>query len=246
VIKRINYTGRIRILREDVRIYVTQEAGSPAVFRAELRLDDYGLPPDAAIRIEAYRGTTWAGFNLGTVGAPDLLGDHPLTEFGEPDGVRFRVRIVSADPHRPVVLAAAEHLSGLAPGDEPDGREPLLPVVGEDLDSELWRLETDSAPLLKVNNKVPNWRALATHPIFLGLVYPNVLRTMLREAVRQKADPDDPDSFHAKWLRFAQALPNVDPFDPHGDTEDWIESAVSSFAGAQNVLTRFVASWKEN
>ena len=49
MIRRLNYTGRLRILREDVRITITDGKDSRPALGGELDLSGYGLPEDARV-----------------------------------------------------------------------------------------------------------------------------------------------------------------------------------------------------
>ena len=54
-VRRLNYTGRKRISREDVAITLHEKAGEVATFDADLaKLSDYKLPEDA-LHSEAYQ-----------------------------------------------------------------------------------------------------------------------------------------------------------------------------------------------
>jgi hypothetical protein len=64
--RRLNYTGRVKINRSDVFIAI-QKKDELLIFDADLKLDDYGLPADSQIYIEAYRQTVWMRFLFGTV-----------------------------------------------------------------------------------------------------------------------------------------------------------------------------------
>jgi len=248
MIKRINYTGRSKILREDARVFMTPREGARAVFRVELKLGDYGLPPDAAIRVEAYRLTTWMGFDFGTIAMPDALGDRELAEFGDGEDILFRVKVISADPAKRVVLAEADGIRGSAPGDDPDGREPILPVVGEDLGHLVWELVVEPRPILKMNKSVPDWRGAAKHPAFIALVFPQVLRQVLVAATNPDDGSDREDNRDAlsRWIRFIERVPGVPPL-PERRTPDeateWVETAVGAFCRHQKLLDRFVGFW---
>src|SRR3989442_1117841 len=95
MIRRINYTGRRRISRDDVKIVLYESNGSPAKFDAKLELASYGLPDDAIIFVEAYRQTFLMRFNFGTVSKIEQPSDHFLAEFESPEGILFRVKVTS-------------------------------------------------------------------------------------------------------------------------------------------------------
>jgi len=249
MIRRLNYTGRKKILREDVRIAVTRRERLPSLFKATLSLADYDLPADARVFIEAYRQTTWMRFDAGTVAIPSQE-EFELVEFGEPDGVLFRVRVRSPRESDARVLAEADQISGATEGESAaEPRESLLPVKGEDLDDLVWALETDPRPLLKINSRLGNWRAVARHPAFEALVLPAALRLILKEAVGQEgADAGDAATWWGQWLRYASRLPGAPEFDPDRPTEDqeeWIDETVRAFSRSRETLKRFASFFEE-
>jgi hypothetical protein len=246
MIKRINYTGRLKILRDDAKVYVRASSDGPPVFRTSLNLDEYSFPSDAVIRIEAQRQTTWMGFNLGTIAAPDVLGDHELSEFSDADGIQFRLRVVSAEAPRHIVLGAADGLSGISEGDDSDGREPLLPVRSDDIGMEVWRLSEQGRPQLILNKGIKNWRSAAKHPAFVAMVYPAIMRRLLALAIDDETETDDPKNELARWMRFAESIPGVSPWGEWtGSPDEWVEEAVGQFCRHQKMLERFVGFWGE-
>ena len=69
-IRRINSTGRKKIVRGDARISVRPDPDGVLTFNAMINLADYDLPNDAHVFVEAYRQTTFMRFRHGTVAAP--------------------------------------------------------------------------------------------------------------------------------------------------------------------------------
>ena len=89
MIRRLNYTGRIRIRRKDIRIKVRDEGGK-LEFDADLaRLADYSLPPESLVFVEAYRQTSWMRFPFGRVGAIESPSQRRLDGFELPEGFSF-------------------------------------------------------------------------------------------------------------------------------------------------------------
>src|SRR5688572_6879666 len=132
MIRRLNYTGRIKIHRADV-LLATRELDGVLVFDADLRLQDYELPADALVFIEAYRQTKWMRFGFGTVATlqPPPPEQRQLTEFESPEGIRFRVKITQAENEH-ILLADADRISLSQPEGDAD-TESLLEVVPANL-----------------------------------------------------------------------------------------------------------------
>ena len=66
-IRRLNYTKRKKLRRDDIDIVILQNDQGSNSFEATLRLASYRLPEDAALSVEAYRRTRVMRFSLGTV-----------------------------------------------------------------------------------------------------------------------------------------------------------------------------------
>ena len=248
MIRRLNYTGRIKIFRSDLRL-ATREVGGALSFDADLRLIDYELPAEALVFVEAYRQTTWMRFSFGTVAAMQPPVDRWLHEFDSPDGILFRVKVTQAkDEH--VLLAVADRIP-LAQPDQNADRESLLEVEPVELGDELWRLDLDGEPRLQVNSTAAaDWRQLAKSPVFVALVYPAVLRQILVNILQQKhRDTDDDSDWRSKWLRFATLLPGVDPELPAKDADEdeskrWADDVVAAFAKKLTLKEKFKTAWE--
>jgi hypothetical protein len=252
MIRRLNYTGRIKIHRTDVSLATRVENGI-LYFDADLRLHDYELPAEALVFVEAYRQTTWMRFPFGTVAnlQPPPPVKRRLAEFDSADEIRFRVKVTQArDEH--ILLAAADRIP-LAKLEEDSDRESLLPVFPMELGDELWRVDLDDEPRLLVNKSAaPDWRQLAQSSIFLALVYPAVLREVLTNILTSgHRDTDDETDWNSRWLRFASLLPGMDPQPPEKaegvePALRWAEDAVAAFARKQTLKEKFTAAWHKD
>jgi len=177
--RRLNYTGRHRLDRDDVLISVQERAGAAPTFDADLRLESYGLPADAMIFVEAQLQTRWMRFPFGTIGNRVVPGDRTLSEFDSPEGVLFRVKVTSASDRQGVMLAEADGIrAGITPDEEED-RTAILPVKAEELGEEICRVDFARHPVLLVNRAVGDWQTLVRSPMFLSLVYSAAFREIL-------------------------------------------------------------------
>lgn len=256
MIKRMNYTGRRRIRREDVPIRITTNGDEPPTFEASLSLGHYRLPADARVFVEAYRQTAWQRFDFGTVGELAAPEDRRLTAFGAGEGVLFRVKVVEAlEPSsggRPARIL--RHADGIRPR-MPEERQAksLLPLDRGDFRDEVWRLEFDEAgpPILKVScHLVPDWRTLPRTWEFVTFALPEVFRSILTRIVliHRHTDLDDGSDWKTQWLRLAVQLPGVDdsPPDPDaGDADQWIDDAVAAFSRHSRIAKRFREWWDQ-
>ncbi|MEP7270616.1 MAG: hypothetical protein ABI882_03890 [Acidobacteriota bacterium] len=248
MIRRLNYTGRTKISRKDIRLKAV-ESGQALAVEVNLALNEYQLPNDALVFVEAYRQTTWMRFPLGVVG--DFGGmsgkSGQLNQFDSFEGILFRVKVTQAtDEH--VLLAEADRIPLSPPGKEAESTS-LLQVVPSELGDELWQVDIDSEPYLLVNKAVvADWRALASSPIFQSLVYPEVLRRVLERAliIDKQFEIDDGDDWRSQWLRFATQLPGV-VIEVPGDEESalrWIADAVAAFSKKNKLRETFSEAWQ--
>jgi len=247
--RRLNYTGRRRITQDDIRIALQEHTGAPPTFDANVCLDNYGLPADALVFLEAQLQTRWMRFPLGTVGNRAIPADRTLSEFDSPEGVLFRVKVTSASDRQGVMLAEAD---GIRPGKTPDDEQnqtPLLPVKPEDLGDEIYRVDFTNEPVMLVNNGVHSWQMLARSPIFISLVYPAVLREIMVRImiIEEYFEIDDLDRWESRWLNFARNLSGMGDI-PAGDDSQalhgWIDDAVASFARMNRIADRFHTYWE--
>lgn len=252
MIRRINYTGRRRILREDTKILLYEREGKVATFDASLDLKKYGLSDDASVYVEAYRQTSWMRFDFGVVGEISPPDDRCLTEFDSVEGVLFRVKVTSTLSSQGKLLAEGDQIHFQRPEDQPDNRIPLLHVAPRELGHEIAKIDFEGVePLLLVNSSAGNWRGIALSPVFIALVYPQVFREILTRilVIEGHDNTEDSDKWTSKWLRFATSLPGISELlnvkeDSH-QIWDWIDDAVASFAKEISAIARFEQYWRE-
>jgi hypothetical protein len=232
-----NYTGRRRILRNDVSVIV-RSTGNGWAFDADLRLASYKFPHSAEIWVEAHRQNLWMQWPWGTFSAMRVPTNRQLTEFDVPDGVIFRVRVVQPpgqESHK--LVGEVDGIQPVKAGEADDRRRHLLVPVPDTLDQELWRLDLEHEPpqLLVNRDAKPSWKDLARSPYFISLVYPEVLRRILAKVlVEDNWSEDDEDSdWQSDWIRFARNLGGLAPVPSPGlklERETWIDDAVAAFA----------------
>ena len=252
-IRRLNYTGRKRIKREDVMITLQEKAGEAAVFDADLsKLPDYKLPEDALVFVEAQIQTRWMRFPFGTVGAPTPAPDRRLAEFDSTEGLQFSVKVASTSGRPGMMLAEADRIPVRLAGDSEGRRSPLLPVKTEDIGHEVYRVDfSGQTPMLLLNRSAGEKDSIARSPLFMSIVYPAAFREVLArichvEGVRDS--DDNGDSWEARWLRFAESLPGMRKApdkDDDASVDEWIDDAVARFAKQQNMLERFISGWQK-
>lgn len=249
MIRRFNYTNRIRIHRSDVRITIREDDGKPA-FDADLSaLADYDLPLESHIFVEAYRQTNWMRFSFGQVGAITPAKDRRLSEFDTAEGVKFRVKVTPhSDIH--ILLAEADQIT-LSSSEQAEGeRKPLLPVKPQKLDDQIYRVDfSGGAPILLINKECGNYADIGRSPAFMALAYPSVFREILNRVLLIEKHEDDanPDLWQSRWVKFASLFPGLGELPLPDDTDgrnDWIDDAVSAFAKKLQARTKFSEYWE--
>ena len=252
MIRRFNRTGRVSIpsgratvtlrrLKRNGRVPSgAVAAGVPGAtwcFDLKLDLGSYPFPPDARVRVEAWRGNAFQRWDWGRVGAPAEPAEPERILSDVPETSQFRVSVIAADDSGRL-LGLADKLRPRLPV------ESLLPLVPADLGGEVWRLDYgqgDDIVVLKVNRELPNFdQTIRRDPAFRGLVMPQVLRSILERALLvDHEDPADPEGRWSSWFDLARSiLPDRDPpsisFDAQDDqiaqADHWIEEVVAAFS----------------
>ena len=243
--RRINFTGRQRILNADLVITVNGESGGPISFSiSKLELDRYDLPANAKVFVEAYKRMSYMRFDCGSVGALSISDALRLSDFRSPEGIKFRIKITDVEQQRGQLLAELSGIVDLR-------RESLLPVEpSNELGQEVYRLDfSDEELTLLINKDCGDWRNVVTEPIFVSLVYPNVVRMILTKLVHSESRPgmEEEGSWMAQWQRLGSQLAG-DTIPAEDDIEIcelWVELAVGEFCKRHEVFASFIR-FKEN
>ncbi len=236
MIRRLNYTGRRKIPRENIHITLFRNNGVEE-FDAVIRTAGLDLPDTARVFVEAHHKSDWMRFDFGTVAAPAIPAVRKLRKFYDGARILFRVKVVSAGDDSGKILAEVDRLTPLSPDDNRD-REPLLPVrmVGS-LGNQLWRVTwNNDEPGLELNKSEPECKHLLTADSrFKWLVLPEVLRSILTRILNEELDEVEPGEGGAvqRWLDFALSLyPEPPPPSEARDAviiEKWVDEVVTAF-----------------
>lgn len=239
MLRKLNFTERVKIPRSSVRVTLGRDQDGVLVFDPQLSFDGVSVIPAARVFVEAYYRTSFMRFDCGSVASFTPPADRRLTDIDGTSVVRFRVKLV--DEHR--IVAVADDIVVSEEKPETAGRMPLLPVnFSDDLGQEAWQVVFESSgPVLALNNRVDGIRDLAKNDAaFFALVYPAAVRQILTQIllVDQQDAHDEGDEWWHLWLRwaarFAITLPaGVDeaPF--------WIDEVVAAFCSAQKLVDRW-------
>jgi hypothetical protein len=252
MIRRLNYTGRRSIARSRVTIRLVPAAEGPAAFSADYDLDGMKFPLDARVYIEVYNASSYMRFDFGTVGRSRVPNDTRLVDITPRPLPKFRLKVVDEAERHGLLLGVADKLIPLRPEEDLHNKQSLLPVDFVDLGERIWRLDLSDWPVLELNKRLESIaEAARASGAFLGLLYPEVLRRILYEAVVADAqtDPDaDDDNWTTLWLRYACSLPGVEAppdeasAEATGLREEWVDNAVQAFCRARDVRRKTEAA----
>ena len=233
MIRRFNYTKRIKLAKSDVAIELSDaRKNEPPTFTANLDFSSYDLPSDARIVISSYRLSFAMRFDWGTVSDPTPPEDTRLTE--TPEAPQFRVMVLAPDDSGRI-LAMADRVKPV----RSSGQQSLLWLNEAELGNEVWRLKIgDGMPTLEVNQSIGGISGIArSDQVFQSLVIPDVLREILRKMIiDDDASFDDPDSEWHDWMEFVKQIDIGDLPDAAGDdgrdaeaATQWIDSWIAAF-----------------
>lgn len=256
--KRLNYTGRKRILQKHVGFTILEQEDGLQRFLANVDLDSYELPPAARVWIEAYDRNSVMRFDFGTAGNRTSPTSTVLTDFRGVDSFYFRVKVTDADDSAKL-LAAAHGISPVRHDDEDEHRRSLLRVtVSSDMGNLPWDLEfvTGDFPILRINSEIDTGVALArSNQFFQAVVFPYVLETILRKILIDDEyiadrDHEEQDDWKEAWLAFAGSLPGCSPL---GDAMEhsaeeyskWIHDAADAYAANIKAIRKLRVELKE-
>jgi hypothetical protein len=230
---------------------VSLSDGEPS-FTADYDLKGMRFPRDARVYIEAYNSDSYMRFDFGSVGEPTVPRDTRLAEITARPLAKFRLKVVDDRDQVGLLLGVADKIVPLRPDESLEHKQSLLPVDFRDLGERVWRLDLSDWPVLELNNRIEGIaEAARSSGGFLGLLYPEVLRRILHEAVieQQVTDPDFDDSdWTCLWLRYACSMPGVSAPSSGANRqqeellEEWIEEAVQAFCRTRHARARLEAA----
>jgi hypothetical protein len=251
MIRKFNYTGRRKIKRSNVGIDLSRNEDEKRSFNVRLDLDDMSLPSTARVYLEAYHRSGYQRYDFGTVGDRRTPNNRSLSNFSETAMPLFRVKVVDHSTSHGRILASVDKIRAANIDAIPTGSQSLLYVEYDDLGNRIWQLDLDGDwPILKLNQHVEEISLLASSDNrFLSLVYPEVLRQILKRIIIEDdhTDPECDDDWPSLWLQLACTLPGI-PMPPQMSKPEqnlWIEKAVESFCRNFDMLEKFNISLKD-
>lgn len=235
--RRFNFTGRAKILQEDVTI-VLKSNQDILTCDVHLLMDNYQFPADALVVVEAARGRVlrirheWGlvGKALAQAGACSTF---DISTMGDSEGLRFRVLVVEPETCR--LLGSAEGIYASSNQDDHTPQRSLLPIIMRDLHGGIWELEDmGETPTLVLDIHLGTKQELKSSPV-LSAILPGVVRAILVSlvhndtALKDEADVDSEDAI-GMWLQLGEKWAGCPPPTSldHSDIDEWAQSAVTS------------------
>lgn len=250
MIRRLKFTGRMRIQRNDLHIDLFDRNGNRH-FIARLNLSGYDLPANAYVFIDAYHRTGFERFPFGTVQHLAPQGDCIFSRFDNQTIPLFRIKVVDHKEKAGRILASMERVRPNSLNGMDLGAESLLWIEYSDLGERIWVLDLEGVwPTLQVNSRIPDIHLLiGSDPQFSALVYPEAYRQVLhRILIKDKFfEPNMDDDWQSLWLSFALSLV---PREPHTEStpieelNQWIEDVINSFSRKSGLFSSYVESIK--
>lgn len=249
MIKRVNFTGRRRIPRDRIEIEI--QDGKPRMFTAKIDLNDSDMPIHAAVCLEAMcaGSNVIERFECGTVANLSPIINFPLREV-EGENVFFTLKVIDRTERFGRLLGIAENVRPERSGSPAAaGRRGILPIEPAELGDEIWRLEFKEQDVyLLINNQIPGLIDRArSDALFFGLIYPEVIRSILYRAFRDNVDPQEQsERWQVLWLRFGVQLHSehaVPPkYDEDEEIDDWIQDIVEAFCQSHKLKARYATA----
>ena len=241
-----NYTDRVRINRQDIRIVrIDGDSVRPEV-DISLNLSKYEFDPSPRVYVEAYASvlsTAWIRVDIEDWSRPGSHQRIVLEGFEEVPSVLFNLRAV--DPNSGRLLGFAESVPWTAVEDAIADADGILPVERGVIGELAWdvRLNTIGQPVLLLSAKIwPHRAVLLRSDYFRALVLPEVLKRIFEMALDPEGDFDatEPEGhWFAEWIewlkdnrelsRYVDSLEKVDS-DDRSETDEWISDVVGAFA----------------
>ena len=239
--KRFNFTGRKRILKDDIKIRLRDDMDKRPVVDVRLYLSDYEFPGQAKVIIEAEHKTRFMRVDLGSVHPVVMQNGIVLDRFDDAENLQFRVKVVDVE-NGGLLFGIANKIKPYDKDDNPDkNSKSILPVESKDLVSYgvLWRIDwSNDSVVLQVDRELGSKDQVVRSLTFKSFIFPAAIHQILRKIVNDGWDVDlsDTDELQTQWILFAQQLGAGLP-DPSrdADNEDWIESTIRLFMQKLNV-----------
>jgi len=243
--KRFNYTGRKKVLRDDINIRLQGDFHEKPIVDVALNLDGYDFPPEGDVYLEPQWKTRFMRVHLGRVSNNLRMNGIPLHDFHDAEGLDFRIKVV--DQGEGLLLGIAENVKPYNKDEELDqNQQSILPVSTVDLSGYgvLWRIYygEDQQATLQVERELGSREQVVRSLFFRGFILPAAMHQILVKVVAEDWDEElaDPVELSTRWLLFAQQIGAGLPDKKADDNEEWINEAVRILANRIGVRQQII------
>ena len=230
--KRFNYTGRKKILRDDVKIRLQGDFSDQPIVDVAISLSDYGFPQGGSVFLEPQRKTRFMRIELGEAANSVRCNSIKLTEFDDALDISFRVKVVDAS--QGLLLGIAEDIKPYSKDDQLDeNQQSILPVSSVDLSSYgvLWRVsQDDQKAVLELERELGSRDQVVRSLMFRSFILPAAMRQILVRVLSENewdTELSDLQDLSTRWLLFTRqigaGMPELNAADRN---EEWIDNAV--------------------
>lgn len=248
MIRKFNYTGRKKLKRQRVDIFVTDERPYKS-FTATLDLKNLGLSDDAKVYIEPYYKSSFMRFPFGTVANPQTPENTILSDIPSTSIIRFRVKVVDETTKLGRIIRVADKIKPKNI-EESGNRMSILHIDWDkDLDQQIFRVTfpDNDYPRLEINKRIENAKELVkADVIFRALVFPIAVRQVAeRIAMTWELFDEEDGSWQSIWLKFIKEVLHVnvefdfDEEDNEDEINHWVEEIVAAFCRKNKFRTKF-------
>lgn len=238
--RRFNFTGRKKILSEDINITLKSDEKVTPIVDIAVDLSRYGFK-DAVVIIEAQRMTRFQRFKLGNVQQQKLrLIQQVLEQFDDAQGLQFKIKVKNEDGK---LLGYAQNIKPYSLDSETEQfNSSILQVRSKDLSrsGELWRVSAeDDSYVLEIEKALGSRELVVRSLLFKSFILPAAMRTIL-EKILSDDDWDEQlteiSSEDDKWLIFASKLNGgVMPERDEDSKLNWIDDAIRGLVRNINI-----------
>jgi hypothetical protein len=201
--RRINFTGRKKIMQESVKLDVTGLNTPNVAFSCSADLGRYNFPESAAVFLDVYRDKyIRQRHSLGTVGSPVKIRDEKIPRFSSYPVLTYRITVTDQGQGSKLILGRSSPIlfTSSGPG---SSASPILPLRYQNNINQVWCIDFESGkPVLLINSGITGIEEkIRNDALFRHSIFPAVLREILFYLFILK-EPDEEDETTQKWIQY--------------------------------------------
>jgi hypothetical protein len=243
--KKINYTGRMKIKKQDFVVTINRRDSVAVDFKVHFELKSYNFPENARIFVEAFRHNELKRYDFGTVKKIKNI-DTDISELNHKNTLLFNLKIVDNEKDKGKIIG---YINSTKPIDEGYDRSSILDVEFCSFsDNLVWKLDYgDGGPILQINTKLTNIQYLITDDAFFFFnVYPAIIKDIMNQIkyIDNAESEDNEYEWHDEWIRMAENYSRM-KYNKNLDSVDFdyfVETFIAGFANKHNALWKKLIS----